>query len=49
MGKHEGRDHLEDPDVDWEDNIKMFLQEIEWGTWIGLIWLWIWTDGGQVS
>jgi hypothetical protein len=23
-----------------EDNIKMDLQEVGWGAWIGLIWLW---------
>jgi len=25
------RDHLEDPGIDWEDNIKMYLQEVGWG------------------
>jgi hypothetical protein len=31
----------------WEDNIKMYLQEVVWGgkVWTGLIWLWI----GQVA
>jgi hypothetical protein len=33
------RDHVEDPGVIWEDNIKMDLQEVGWGTWTGLIWL----------
>jgi hypothetical protein len=32
------RDHLEDPRLRWEDNIKMDLQEVElWGVdWISL-------------
>ena len=32
------RDHLEDSDVDVENNIKMDLQEVEWGgmDWIDL-------------
>jgi hypothetical protein len=25
----------------WEDNIKMDLQEEEWGVWTGSVWLWI--------
>jgi hypothetical protein len=29
-----------------EDNIKMDLQEVGWGAWIGLIWLRIGTGGG---
>jgi len=29
----------------WEDNIKMDLQEMGWGTWTGLIWLMTGTDG----
>jgi hypothetical protein len=30
----------------WEDNIKMNIQEVGWGAWIGLMWLWIRTGGG---
>ena len=30
----------------WEDNNKIDLQEVGWGTWIGLLWLRIWTAGG---
>jgi hypothetical protein len=30
----------------WEDNIKIDLQEVGWGTWTGLIWLRIGTGGG---
>jgi len=42
------RDHLEDPGMMWEDNIKMDIQEVGWGvgTWTGLIWLRIGTEGG---
>jgi hypothetical protein len=32
----------------WEDNIKMDLQEVEWGAWNGLIWLRIRKGGGQL-
>jgi len=31
VGKPEERDHLEDPGIDWEDNIMMDLQEVGWG------------------
>ena len=30
----------------WEDNVKMDLQEVEWGAWTRLIWLRIRTGGG---
>ena len=30
----------------WEGNIKMDLHEVEWGAWIGLIWLRMGTGGG---
>ena len=29
--KAEGREHLEDPGAEKEDNIKMDFQEVEWG------------------
>ena len=29
----------------WEDNIKMYMQEVGWGTWPGLLWLRIGTGG----
>jgi hypothetical protein len=29
----------------WEDNIKMDLQEVGWGTWNGMMWLRIVTGG----
>jgi hypothetical protein len=25
--------------VRWEDNIKMDLEEMEWGAWTGFVWL----------
>jgi hypothetical protein len=35
----EGRRPLGRPRHTWEDNIKMDLQEVGWGSWTGLIWL----------
>jgi hypothetical protein len=32
-----------------EDNIKMALRELGWGTWTGLIWLRIETGGGHLN
>jgi len=29
----------------WEDNIKMDIQEVGWGTWTRLLWLRIGTGG----
>jgi hypothetical protein len=41
VGRPEGRRPLGRPRHKWEDNIKMDLQEVEWGgmAWTGLIWL----------
>ena len=39
MGKPEGKELLGRPRRSWEDNIKMDLQEVGWGTWTGSIWL----------
>jgi hypothetical protein len=36
VGRPEGRRPLERPKRRWEDNIKMYLQEVEWG---GLDWI----------
>jgi hypothetical protein len=49
VGKSEGKRHLEDPDLEGEDNIQMDLQEAGWRTWTGSIWLKTGTDGGQVN
>jgi hypothetical protein len=46
VGRSEGRRPLGRPKRRWEDNIKMDLQEVEWGAWTGLIWLRIGTGGG---
>jgi len=35
LGRHRGR---------WEDNIKMYLPEVDIGVWTGLIWLRIGTS-----
>jgi hypothetical protein len=32
----------------WEDNIKMDIQEMGWGTWTGSIWLRKGTGGGHL-
>jgi hypothetical protein len=45
-GKREGRRLLGRPRRSWEDNIKLDLREVEWGTWTGSIWLRIGTGGG---
>jgi hypothetical protein len=46
MERPEGRRPLGRPRCRWEDNIKIDLQEVGWGTWTGLIWLRIGTGGG---
>jgi hypothetical protein len=45
VGRSEGRRSLGRPRRRWEDNIKMGLEEVEWGAWTGLIWLRIGTGG----
>jgi hypothetical protein len=39
VGKPEGRRPLGRPRHRREDNMRMDLQEVGWGTWTGLIWL----------
>jgi hypothetical protein len=46
VGRPEGGTPLGRPRLRWEDNIKMDLQEVGWGTWTGLSWLRIATGGG---
>jgi hypothetical protein len=46
VGIPEGRRPLGRLRCRWEDNIKMDLQEVGWGSWTGLIWLRIGTGGG---
>jgi hypothetical protein len=46
VGKPERRRPLGRPRRKCEDNIKMDLQEVGWGTWTGSVWLRIGTGGG---
>jgi hypothetical protein len=32
----------------WEDNIKMVIEEVGWGTWTGLLWLRIGAGGWRL-
>jgi hypothetical protein len=48
VGKSEGKRPLGRLKRRWEDNIKMDLHEVGWGTWIGLIWLRIGIVGGHL-
>jgi hypothetical protein len=41
VGKPEGRRQLLRPRHRWENNMKMDLEEIGRGAWIGLIWPWV--------
>jgi hypothetical protein len=43
-GKPEGKRPVGKPRCRWDDNIKIDLQEIRFGVWIGLIWLRTRTD-----
>ena len=45
MGKYEGKRPLGRLSCRGEDNIKIDLQEVEWGVWTGLIWLLIGRGG----
>jgi hypothetical protein len=45
VGRPNGRRPLERPRRRWEDNIKMDLQDVGWGTWTGMSWLRIGTGG----
>jgi len=38
VGRTEGKISLGRPRCRWEDNIKMDLQEVVWGSWTGSIW-----------
>jgi hypothetical protein len=48
VGKLEGQRLLEEPRRRWGDNMTMYLQEVFWRAWTGLIWLRIWTGGGPL-
>jgi hypothetical protein len=45
VGRHGGKRPLGRHRRWWEDNIKINLQEVRWGAWIGFIWLNIGTGG----
>jgi hypothetical protein len=45
VGKPERRRPLGRPRRRWEDNIKMGLREVGWGTYTGSVWLRIGTGG----
>ena len=46
--KPDGKRPLGTPSLRWECNIKMDLEEVEWGAWTGLIWLRVGTGGGHL-
>jgi hypothetical protein len=46
VGRPERQRPLGRPRHRWEDNIKIDVQEVGWGTRTGLIWLRIGTGGG---
>ena len=46
MGRPERMRPLGRPGRKWEDNVKLYLQEMGGGIWSGLIWLRIGTGGG---
>jgi hypothetical protein len=48
LGKPEVKIPLGRPRRVWEDNIKIDLQEVEYGVWAGLSWLRIETGGGHL-
>jgi len=47
VGKPEGKRPLGSPRPRWEDNIKMYLQEVGCGVWTGSRWPRIGADGGR--
>jgi hypothetical protein len=46
VGKPGRKKPLGRPRRRWEDNIKLDLQEVGWGTWTALMWLKTGTGGG---
>jgi hypothetical protein len=46
VGKPEGKNHLEDPDVDGRIILKWIFSKWNGGAWTGLIWPGLGTDGG---
>jgi len=48
VGKIEGKRSFGRLSSGWENNIKMYLQELGWAAWTGLIWLRTGTGGGHL-
>ena len=48
LGKPDGKRPRGRPRYRWEDNIKIYLQEVGCGVWAGSSWLWIGTGGGYL-
>jgi hypothetical protein len=48
VGKIEGKRLFGRPRRRWEDNIKLYLQEVGYGVWSGSSWLRIGTGGGNL-
>jgi hypothetical protein len=48
LEKPEGKILIGRPRRKWEDNIKLDLQEVGRGVWIGSSWLKMWTGGGHL-
>jgi hypothetical protein len=48
VGKPDGKNHLEDPDVDGKAILKWSFSMWDGGPWTGLIWLRIGTGGGHL-
>ena len=48
VGKPEGKRPLGRPRRKWEDNIKMYVQEVGCGLWTGSSWLRIGKGGGHL-
>jgi hypothetical protein len=46
VARNDGRRSFGRPRYRWVVYIKMDLQKVGWGPWIGLIWIGIWTGGG---
>jgi hypothetical protein len=48
VGKPEGKRPLGRHRRRWDYNTKMYLREVGWGAWTGVIQLMIGTDGGNL-
>ena len=46
VGKPDEEQPVRKPCRRWKDNIKVYLKEVGWGPWTGLIWLRIGTRSG---